>query len=63
MAHNNYTLRVTAGTSYDPSTHQTVTVNHPAPISIQSEHTDVSLNIRIQVRTRTLLSMSTLNLP
>ncbi|KFY52989.1 hypothetical protein V496_08007 [Pseudogymnoascus sp. VKM F-4515 (FW-2607)] len=48
MAHNNYTLRVTAGTSYDPSTHQTVTVNHPAPISIQSEHTDVSLNIRIQ---------------
>lgn len=51
MAHNKYTLRVTAGTSYDVSTHETVTVNTATPISIKSEHTDVSLNIRIQVRT------------
>lgn len=50
MAHNKYTLRVTAGTSYDPNTHETVEVNTPTPISIKSEHTDVSLNIRIQVR-------------
>ncbi|ELR09884.1 hypothetical protein VC83_03279 [Pseudogymnoascus destructans] len=48
MAHNKYTLRVTAGTSYDPSTHETVTVNSATPISIKSEHTDVSLNIRIR---------------
>ncbi|KFY42522.1 hypothetical protein V495_04468 [Pseudogymnoascus sp. VKM F-4514 (FW-929)] len=48
MAHNKYTLRVTAGTSYDINTHQTVAVNTPEPISIKSEHTDVSLNIRIQ---------------
>lgn len=51
MAHNKYTLRVTAGTSYDVSTHETVTVNTAEPISIKSEHTDISLNIRIQVRT------------
>ncbi|KFZ24745.1 hypothetical protein V502_00777 [Pseudogymnoascus sp. VKM F-4520 (FW-2644)] len=48
MAHNKYTLRVTAGTSYDPNTHETVEVNTPTPVSIKSEHTDVSLNIRIQ---------------
>ncbi|KFY33577.1 hypothetical protein V494_07496 [Pseudogymnoascus sp. VKM F-4513 (FW-928)] len=48
MAHNKYTLRVTAGTSYDINKQETVTVNTAEPISIKSEHTDVALNIRIQ---------------
>ena len=49
MAHN-YTLRVTAGSQYDPKSHKIVPVNTAAPVSIQSDLIDVDLNVRIQVR-------------
>jgi hypothetical protein len=48
MAHN-YTLRVTAGSEYDPKSHKIVPVNTATPVSIQSELIDVDLNVRIQV--------------
>ena len=51
MAHN-YVLRVTAGHSYEPSAHQIVNVNAPTPMTIKDSHTDIKLNVRIQVRLR-----------
>ncbi|KAI9743569.1 MAG: hypothetical protein M1818_002884 [Claussenomyces sp. TS43310] len=47
MAHN-YILRVTAGSSYDPSTHSVVAVNTAKPLRISSDLVDVDLNVRIQ---------------
>lgn len=46
MAHN-YILQVTAGSEYDITKHQIVPVNTPTPITIDSEHISVSLNVRI----------------
>jgi hypothetical protein len=57
MAHN-YTLRVTAGSEYDPDSHKIVPVNTSAPVSIQSDLIDVDLNVRIQVRLAFLLFYS-----
>ncbi|KAF4630678.1 hypothetical protein G7Y89_g7456 [Cudoniella acicularis] len=47
MAHN-YILQVTAGSEYDITQHQIVPVNHSKPITIESEHMSVDLNVRIQ---------------
>ncbi|TAQ91139.1 hypothetical protein B7494_g499 [Chlorociboria aeruginascens] len=47
MAHN-YVLQVTAGSGYDIKTHQVVPVNDAKPITIESEHMKVDLNVRIQ---------------
>ncbi|KAH8650518.1 hypothetical protein BGZ60DRAFT_389160 [Tricladium varicosporioides] len=47
MAHN-YILQVTAGSEYDITKHQIVPVNEPEPITIDSEHMSVDLNVRIQ---------------
>ncbi|KAI9051819.1 hypothetical protein LZ554_004081 [Drepanopeziza brunnea f. sp. 'monogermtubi'] len=47
MAHN-YVLRVTAGPAYDTKTHQIVPVNDASPITIDTEHITVDLNVRIQ---------------
>ncbi|CZR56038.1 uncharacterized protein PAC_05926 [Phialocephala subalpina] len=46
MAHN-YILQVTAGSEYDITKHQIVPVNTATPITIDSEHISVSLNVRI----------------
>ena len=44
----NYILQVTAGSEYDVRKHQIVPVNQPTPITIDSEHMSVDLNVRIQ---------------
>lgn len=43
-----YMLRVTAGPSYDPSTHRIVHVNGTEPTSVESEA--MSAKIRVRVR-------------
>ncbi len=43
-----YLLRVTAGPSYDPSTHQVVPVNAPTSIHIDGENVAANLSVRIQ---------------
>ncbi|CAP65968.1 uncharacterized protein PODANS_5_11600 [Podospora anserina S mat+] len=43
-----YVLRVTAGPSYDLSTHQLVNVNSSTPTTISSDLISASLNVRIQ---------------
>ena len=43
-----YLLRVTAGPSYDPSSHQVVAVNSGIPTSIQSSLCSASICVRIQ---------------
>lgn len=43
-----YLLRVTAGPSYDPSTHQIVNVNTPHPTNISSPLCKASISVRIQ---------------
>ncbi|KAL7807096.1 hypothetical protein V8C26DRAFT_424020 [Trichoderma gracile] len=43
-----YILRVTAGPSYDESTHVEVPVNEAAPVRIKSDLADIELNVRIQ---------------
>jgi hypothetical protein len=47
MAHN-YILQVTAGSEYDITKHKIVPVNHATPVTIESEHISVDLNVRIQ---------------
>ncbi|KAG9236451.1 hypothetical protein BJ875DRAFT_227877 [Amylocarpus encephaloides] len=47
MAHN-YILRVTTGSDYDIAKHQVVPVNEAKPITVDSEHISVDLNVRIQ---------------
>ncbi|RAL03159.1 DUF1769 domain-containing protein [Aspergillus ibericus CBS 121593] len=44
----NHRLKVTAGTSYAPETHQTVTVNSPSPVHLQSDHLSTNLWVRIK---------------
>jgi hypothetical protein len=44
----NYRLKVTAGPSYDTSTHQLVPVNEDQTLRIENEHAVVSLCVRIQ---------------
>ncbi|UKZ90381.1 uncharacterized protein TrAFT101_005404 [Trichoderma asperellum] len=48
MMQDKYILRVTAGPSYDESTHIEVPVNEPAPLRIKSDAADIELNVRIQ---------------
>ncbi|KAL8716017.1 MAG: hypothetical protein Q9225_006299 [Loekoesia sp. 1 TL-2023] len=43
-----YLLRVTAGPSYDPTSHQTVAVNSGTPTQIHSSLCDASISVRIQ---------------
>ena len=43
-----YLLRVTAGPSYDPSSHQVVAVNSGTPTSIQSPLCSADVSVRIQ---------------
>ena len=43
-----YLLRVTAGPTYDPSTHQIVSINQPLPTYITSPVCDVNITVRIQ---------------
>ncbi|EEQ85478.1 hypothetical protein RJZ56_005449 [Blastomyces dermatitidis] len=45
---HNYTLSVTAGPSYNPSTHKPVAVNSPIPHLIETEHATIDLRVRIQ---------------
>ncbi|KAG6287611.1 hypothetical protein E4U45_008019 [Claviceps purpurea] len=44
----NYVLRITAGPSYDATTHVEVPVNNPEPTSIKGDSADIQLNVRIQ---------------
>ncbi|KAF2877187.1 hypothetical protein BDV95DRAFT_140927 [Massariosphaeria phaeospora] len=46
--HEQYILRVTAGSTYDTSKYQDVHVNSEKPIDISSEHIDARLHIRIK---------------
>ena len=55
MAHN-YVLQVSAGSEYDIKTHKIVPVNQSAPITIDSAHINVDLNVRIQVHIPASLS-------
>lgn len=43
-----YLLCVTAGPSYDPSTHVTVPVNKPETVKISSDLANIELNVRIK---------------
>jgi hypothetical protein len=43
-----YRLRVTAGSGYDPSTHQDVPVNEPKTLKIENDHAKTNLAVRIQ---------------
>lgn len=43
-----YLLRVTAGSSYDTTTHQTVLVNKPTPTHISTAVCDAKISVRIQ---------------
>ena len=43
-----YRLKVTAGPSYDPFTHQLVPVNDDQTLRIENEHAITSLCVRIQ---------------
>ena len=46
--HSKYRLRVTAGPSYDPSTHKVVQVNAPNTLTFETEHMIISLTVRIR---------------
>lgn len=46
--HKKYRLKVTAGTQYDPSTHQVVPVNGDETVRIDNDLATVSLAVRIQ---------------
>jgi hypothetical protein len=46
--HEQYILKVTAGPSYDTSTHQEVPVNTEKPVKISSSHIDASITVRVQ---------------
>ncbi|CAK7206166.1 hypothetical protein SEUCBS139899_008951 [Sporothrix eucalyptigena] len=45
---DDFRIRVTAGTAYDPATHVQVRVNDPTPLYLQGEGGDVWLNVRIK---------------
>lgn len=44
----NRRLKVTAGTSYAPETHETVTVNSTSPLKFKSDHLASNLWVRIK---------------
>ncbi|GLA02317.1 hypothetical protein AnigIFM60653_001720 [Aspergillus niger] len=44
----NHRLKVTAGTSYAPETHETVTVNSTSPLKFKSDHLTSNLWVRIK---------------
>ncbi|GME58604.1 hypothetical protein GTA08_BOTSDO11373 [Neofusicoccum parvum] len=46
--HNQYKLRVTAGPSYDPSTHTLVHVNTPHTVLVSNEHLTARVAVRIR---------------
>ncbi|OCK89942.1 DUF1769-domain-containing protein [Cenococcum geophilum 1.58] len=46
--HENYILKVTAGPTYDPTTHQDVHVNNPTPVTISTSHLDARIHVRIK---------------
>ncbi len=46
--HSHYRLRVTAGTSYDPSTHEVVPVNAPKTLTFETSSLIISLAVRIR---------------
>jgi hypothetical protein len=46
--HEQYILRVTAGSTYDTSKHEDVLVNSEKPVNISSEHLDAKMHIRIK---------------
>ena len=48
MAASKYYLQVTAGPSYDRSTHRLLSVNSPAPLFISQPHADVNLSVKVQ---------------
>lgn len=52
-----YRLKVTAGPSYDPATHQEVPVNEDKTLHISNEHAATNLAVRIQNYTGTLLEL------
>ena len=43
-----YRVKVTAGTEYNPDTHQPVPVNGNQTLRIENQHATVSLCVRIQ---------------
>ncbi|WEW59670.1 hypothetical protein PRK78_005149 [Emydomyces testavorans] len=47
-ATEHYTLKVTAGPTYDPETHRIVPVNADETLTIETEHTTVKLCVRIR---------------
>lgn len=53
--HHKYRLKVTAGPDYDAKTHQLVPVNKDQTLRFENEHAIVSLCVRIQGYTGTLL--------
>ncbi|KAI9779400.1 MAG: hypothetical protein M1839_007365 [Geoglossum umbratile] len=48
MAASNYYLQVTAGPSYDRSTHRLLNVNSTTPLFISQPHADINLSVKIQ---------------
>ncbi|KAF2658513.1 DUF1769-domain-containing protein [Lophiostoma macrostomum CBS 122681] len=46
--HEQYILRVTAGSTYDTSKHEDVLVNSEKPVHITSDHLDAKIHIRIK---------------
>jgi hypothetical protein len=46
--HHNFVLKVTAGTSYDESTHSVVNVNGPDPSTFSTDELDASVKVRVQ---------------
>lgn len=46
--HEQYILRVTAGTTYDTSKHQDVHVNSEKPVYLSSEHLEARIHVRIK---------------
>lgn len=46
--HEQYVVRVTAGATYDPSTHQDVLVNTEKPVHISSDLIDAKIHVRIK---------------
>ncbi|PYH65894.1 DUF1769 domain-containing protein [Aspergillus vadensis CBS 113365] len=44
----NHRLKVTAGTSYTPETHETITVNSTSPLQLKSDHLTSNLWVRIK---------------
>ena len=48
MSSQNYILHVTAGPSRDRATHETVHVNEPEPVVVETESVEVKIWVRIR---------------